>query len=311
MHLAAADRQRGLVDDVAVGRDRARDDRLAETERALDHQLVAIARGGVDREHHARTRRGDLALHDDRNIHRRLAEAVHAPVVDRARAEQRAPAAADRVDRRHLRRECSGTSRSCPRTRRRRCPRRWRMSARPPGWRRAPASRPARTRSGSPRQRLGNRRLVEQLPSGSARRLQRGGVLDVDAVQQLGQARAQTRLLTERRVSGRADHKALGHGQTGGAQLTEVRALAASVVNIVASKRRKRAHQIERGLHGGCGRGVQVNSLRGERGKDGSRGRGRPPTPSYSQPARARGNYRKSHGSGSVVRTHDERHTRA
>ena len=60
---------------VAVGRDRAGDDRLAEAEGALDHELVALAGGGVDGEHHARAGRGDLALHDDRDVHVGLAEA--------------------------------------------------------------------------------------------------------------------------------------------------------------------------------------------------------------------------------------------
>ena len=51
----------------------------------------------------------NLALHDDRDVHLAVTEAALAPVVDRSRAEQRAPAALDGVDHRLARRGCSGT----------------------------------------------------------------------------------------------------------------------------------------------------------------------------------------------------------
>ncbi len=97
LDVAFLDVQGALVHHIAVGRHAARHDRLSEAEGALDHQLFAGAARGVDREHHARARRLDLALHDHRDVDVGLAEALLRAVEDRARTEQRGPAAAHRV----------------------------------------------------------------------------------------------------------------------------------------------------------------------------------------------------------------------
>ena len=250
--LAAADRERGLLDDVAVGRDRARDDRLAEAEGALDDELVALPGGRVDREHHAGARGVHLALHDDGDVHVGLPEAVDAPVVDRARAEQRAPAAAHGVDdrvgaadveERLVHAGKGGDVGVLGRCRRAHGDGQDRIFTRPAG-------QLAVLRADLVRQRLGQRGLVEQLARGHGGGLQRDGVLHVHGVQQLRQALAQPRLHEERRVCGGADDEALGHRQPGCGELAQVGALAAGVGGVAAAQARERADSLVRHWRG-------------------------------------------------------------
>ena len=220
--------------------------------------------GGVDGEHHAGTGRLELALHDDRNVHVRLCEVVDAPVVDSARAEQRAPAATHGVDHRvgsadvqeglvHAREGARG---GVLRSRRGAHGHGDGIPARPvpTGLARQALVGRADLRS----QRLGHGRLVEQRAGGDARRLQCGGVLHVHRVQQLGQLRTQPGLGAVRGVCRGADHKSIWHGQPGGGQLPQVRALAARVHGVLTAQPRERAY----GIDAGAGVGIGGNAHR-------------------------------------------------
>lgn len=208
--LATADRERGLLDDVAIGRDRARYDGLAESEGALDHELVALPRGGIDGEHHAGPGRRELELHDHGDVHLGLSEPIDAAVVDRACAEQRAPAAAHGVDYGvgaanveeglvHAREGGLGGVLA--------------------GSRGADRHRRVAVLAGESLVAFANRLLklrrhgrpIEQLTCRRACCLQRRRVLDIERIQELGDALAQARLGAVGRIGRGADDEAVWH----------------------------------------------------------------------------------------------------
>ena len=91
------DAERISADHVGVGFDLSADDDFAQPERGLDHDLRAIARGRIRREHHPRGVRADHRLDDDG--HRRLGDdSLGVAVCDDPTAVQRRPAVDDSLD---------------------------------------------------------------------------------------------------------------------------------------------------------------------------------------------------------------------
>ena len=256
-HLARDDRQQRLVDDVAVGRHAPRDDRLAEPEGAFDHQMVGIAGGGVDREHHAGPRRRHLTLHDHRDVHVCLTEAALGAIEDGARAEQRRPAATHGCDdlvrpadvEEGLVHAREGRGRGVLARRRRAHGDRDRL---PTGELREGGA-DSRLQPGWHRLALDHRARVD------GRRLQGRGIVDVDAGEPLGEPCAQASVVAELGVRGRPDHEPGRHREAGLRQLTEVRALAAGERDVVA---RELVEAVDkRGRRSGRRRGLDGHGL--------------------------------------------------
>ena len=215
-HFPFLDAEALLADDVAVGRDRAGDDGLAESEGALDDEPVGCPGGGVDGEHHPGASRRDLALHDQCDVHVGLAEAPLGPVVHGAGAEQRRPAAAHRAQ--QLVRTADvqqglvhageggglgvlGGGRGAHRHRRLRIV----------------GGKPAIGIENRPGEPLGHRLGLDLRAHLFGGALQRGGVLDVDPGEAIFDPPPQACLVAERRVGGSADDETGGNGKAGGA----------------------------------------------------------------------------------------------
>ena len=239
-----------LVDHVAVRRDAAGDDRLAEPEGALDHEAVALARGRVDREHHARARASHLALDDHGDVHVGLAKTALGPVEDRAGTEQRRPAAAHRVDdgvvtadvEEGLVHTREGGRLGVLGGRRRAHRDRWLAPCRPSelvvGGAIACATGPG----------IGSASTIVRRSAAAAR--ERFAVVDVDLVEPLLYPPAQPAGVAERSVRGRSDHEAAGHRQPRRGQLSEVGPFAAAVEDVGARERGEEADRIIRGRVG-------------------------------------------------------------
>jgi hypothetical protein len=89
-HAGGAERGTPPGEHVGVDLDLPAHDDLAEPERTLDHEGVAVTGGGVRREHHPRARRVDHALHDhgDRRL---LAHTLRVAIGEHPRAVRRHP----------------------------------------------------------------------------------------------------------------------------------------------------------------------------------------------------------------------------
>jgi hypothetical protein len=234
--------RRGLLDEEAVGRDRTGDDRLAEPEGALDDELPVVARGGVGGEHDTGAGRRDLLLHDDGDVHLGLREPLRAAVVDGARAEQGAPAPAHRVEHgvrpddvqeRLVHAGERGGGRVLG------------GGGGAHGDRRARDARLRARLADLTREPFRHGGVVEEDASRGGGLLERRRVLDVDPVEQRGQLRPQAGLLAEGGVGGGADHEAGRDRETRGGQLTQIRALAAGVVDVAAAQIAEVANRLD------------------------------------------------------------------
>ena len=240
-NLTLDGRKSFLVDDVAIRRHRAADDGFAETEGSLDDQFGRVPRRWIDCEHHAGARRSKLPLDDHGDVHVDLTEATLSAVEDRARAEQRAPALADRLEHDVVAADVQ-------------------EGLVHPGERGGLGVLRSRRRADGDRDvfvalaelavalhdhlsEIVGDRLREYEGSGAPRgELERVRVVDIEVGELRAKALAQPRARAEVRVGGRADHEARRDRQTGRRQLSEVGALPAREGGVVRAELGERAN---------------------------------------------------------------------
>ena len=222
------DRRSVLGHDVGVGLDLTADHHLAEPECCLDHDVVGFARGGVDREHHARVVAVDHALHDDRDRGLRR-HALRRSVREVARAEQRGPAVDDPLEELVV---AAYVGERLVHARERRRARVLGGGRRADGDEHVVAQAVVRVEHVAP-QRVGDPRLVHQLAQLTRRGGERRLVGGVDGDRAVSEVRPYTGSVHRLQVRRRGDHEPGRHGQPAPRQLTEVRALAAGEADVV------------------------------------------------------------------------------
>ena len=255
-HLARDDRHRLLLDHISVRRDAARDDRLTQPERPLDHDQIGSATRRIDREHHAGTSGCHLALHHNCDVHLGLGEPAAGAIEHGAAAKQRGPAAAysvdDGVGSGHVQERLVHSGKRGGLRVLRRC--RGANSNGDLSFITGQVLVGLADRSVQPR-----RQWLRQdhLAHPGGHLCQRRGVIHLEFLQEGRNPRSEIPRLAECRVRRRPDHETGRHRQMCPRQLTEVGALTTGKVDVLLTELDEathRAHRLSRSC-GACGHG--------------------------------------------------------